>query len=207
MSEQQNFGFGKFVPGFDFLQNLSKGASQSQATLPTLSSWVAPTLNVEELDKRISELKAVHFWLDQNSKALSATIQALELQKMTLATLKGMNFNMAEIAEGLKLKPAGVSAGESSVAERFWMNGAEVLDVGRDAIWLTLQLCAPVLLVALVVGVGIGLLQALTQIQEQTLVFAPKIVAIFVSLLIFLPLMGALMSGFMRNIAARIAGM
>jgi flagellar biosynthetic protein FliQ len=87
------------------------------------------------------------------------------------------------------------------------MNGAEVLDVGRDAIWLTLQLCAPVLLVGLVVGVGIGLLQALTQIQEQTLVYAPKIVAIFLSLLLFLPFMGALLSGFMRNIAARIAGM
>lgn len=87
------------------------------------------------------------------------------------------------------------------------MNGAEVLDVGRDAIWLTIQLCAPVMLVGLVVGVGVGLFQALTQIQEQTLIYAPKIVAIFVSLLIFLPLMGALMSGFMRNIAARIAGM
>ena len=87
------------------------------------------------------------------------------------------------------------------------MNGAEVLDVGRDAIWLTIQLAGPVLIVGLVVGVGIGLLQALTQIQEQTLVFAPKIVAIFVSLLIFLPLMGALMSGFMRQIAARIAQM
>lgn len=87
------------------------------------------------------------------------------------------------------------------------MSGAEVLDVGRDAIWLTLQICAPVLLVGLVVGVSIGLLQALTQIQEQTLVYAPKIVAIFISLLIFLPMMGALMSGFMRNIAARIAGM
>ena len=87
------------------------------------------------------------------------------------------------------------------------MNGAEVLDVGRDAIWLTLQLCAPVLIVGLVVGVGIGLLQALTQVQEATLVYAPKIVAIFVSLLIFLPLMGALMNGFMRNIAARIAGL
>ena len=87
------------------------------------------------------------------------------------------------------------------------MTGAEVLDVGRDAIWLTLQLCAPCLIVGLVVGVAIGLFQALTQIQEQTLVYAPKIVAIFVSLLIFPPLMGALMSGFMRNIAARIAGM
>ncbi len=87
------------------------------------------------------------------------------------------------------------------------MTGAEVLDVGRDAIWLTVQLSLPVLLVGLAVGVGIGLLQALTQIQEATLVYAPKIIAIFVSLLIFLPLMGALMSGFMRHIAARIAGM
>jgi flagellar biosynthetic protein FliQ len=87
------------------------------------------------------------------------------------------------------------------------MNGAEVLDVGRDAIWLTLQLCSPVLIVGLVVGVGIGLLQALTQIQEATLIYAPKIVAIFISLLICLPLMGALMAGFMRQIAARIAGM
>lgn len=87
------------------------------------------------------------------------------------------------------------------------MNGAEVLDVGRDAIWLTVQMSAPVLIVALVVGVGIGLMQALTQIQEQTLVYAPKIVAIFLSLLVFLPFMGALLSNFMRQIAARIAGM
>ena len=87
------------------------------------------------------------------------------------------------------------------------MTGAEVLDVGRDAIWLTLQLCAPCLIVGLLIGVAIGLFQALTQIQEQTLVYAPKIVAIFVSLLIFLPMMGALMSGFMRQIAARIAGL
>ena len=87
------------------------------------------------------------------------------------------------------------------------MSGAEVLDVGRDAIWLTIQLCAPVLIVGLVVGVGVGLMQALTQIQEATLVYAPKIVATFLSLLLFLPLMGALMSGFMRQIAARIAAM
>ena len=87
------------------------------------------------------------------------------------------------------------------------MSGAEVLDVGRDAIWLTIQLSAPVLIVGLIVGVGVGLMQALTQIQEATLVYAPKIIAIFVSLLLFLPLMGALMAGFMRNIAGRIAGM
>lgn len=87
------------------------------------------------------------------------------------------------------------------------MNGVEVLDVGRDAIWLTIQLCAPVLIVGLIVVVLIGLMQALTQIQEATLIFAPKILAIFVALVLFLPLMGALLSGFFQQIAGRIAGM
>ena len=87
------------------------------------------------------------------------------------------------------------------------MNGAEVLDIGRDAIWLAIQLSAPIMIVGLLVGVSVGLLQALTQIQEATLVYAPKIIAIFIALLITLPLMGALMSGFMHQIAARIAGM
>jgi flagellar biosynthetic protein FliQ len=87
------------------------------------------------------------------------------------------------------------------------MSGSEVLDVARSAVWLTLQLSAPIMIVGLVVGVGIGLFQALTQVQEATLVFAPKILAIFLSLLLFLPLMGALMSGFMHQIAARIAAM
>jgi flagellar biosynthetic protein FliQ len=87
------------------------------------------------------------------------------------------------------------------------MNGAEVLDVGREAIWLAIQLAAPILIVGLVVGVAIGLMQSLTQIQEATLVYAPKIIAIFVALLLFLPLMGALMSGFMRHIAERISAL
>ena len=87
------------------------------------------------------------------------------------------------------------------------MNGAEVLDLGRSAIWLTLQLILPILIVGLVVGVIVGLFQALTQIQEATLVFAPKIIAVFLSLLLFLPFMGALMSSFMKQVAARIAAM
>ena len=87
------------------------------------------------------------------------------------------------------------------------MTGAEVLDVARSAVWLTLQMSAPIMIVGLVVGVGIGLLQALTQVQEATLVFAPKILAIFLALLNFLPLMGALMNGFMHQIAGRIAAM
>jgi hypothetical protein len=85
MSDTSNFGFGKFVPGFDFLQSLAKGASSSIPQLPNLSNWVAPTISVEELEKRIDELKAVQFWLEQNSRALTATVQALEVQKMTLA--------------------------------------------------------------------------------------------------------------------------
>ena len=98
MSDSKNAGFAQFVPGFDFLQNLAKNATQAVPQMPNMASWIAPTLNEEELEKRIAELKAVHFWLDQNSKALGATVQALEVQKMTLATLKGMNFNMGDMA-------------------------------------------------------------------------------------------------------------
>ena len=111
MSDLPTAGFGKFVPGFDFLQNLAKGASQTIPQMPNLANWVAPSLNVEELDKRIDELKAVHFWLEQNSRALGATIQALEVQKMTLATLKGMNFNLGDVANAFKLKAADAVAG------------------------------------------------------------------------------------------------
>ncbi len=107
--------FGKLVPGFDFLQNLAKQATDSATKtipqLPNLGNWIAPTLNVEELDKRIQELKAVQFWLDQNAAALKATIQALEVQKMTLATLKGMNFNMGDVANAFKLKVADSVSG------------------------------------------------------------------------------------------------
>lgn len=105
MSDTSAFDFSKFVPGFDFLKNLGKGAVGAAPASP-LGGWVAPTINVEELEKRITELKAVQFWLDQNAVALKATIQALEVQKMTLATLKGMNFSMADLASAFKLKPA-----------------------------------------------------------------------------------------------------
>lgn len=121
MSDTSNSGFGKFVPGFDFLQSLAKGATNSIPQLPNLSNWVAPTISVEELDKRIDELKAVQFWLEQNSRALAATIQALEVQKMTLATLKGMNFSMGDVANAFKLKTAdtvmsGVQKAASTVS-------------------------------------------------------------------------------------------
>ncbi len=130
MSDADSTGFGKFVPGFDFLQNLAKGASTSIPQMPNLGNWVAPTLNVEELEKRIEELKAVHFWLEQNSRALGATIQALEVQKMTLATLKGMNFNIGDVANALKLKAAeSVHSGVQRVTERAASTAKTITDV------------------------------------------------------------------------------
>ena len=117
-------GFGKFVPGFEFLQNLAgqaaggvvQGLEKSIPQLPNLGNWVAPTFNVEDLEKRIEELKAVHFWLDQNAKALGATIQALEVQKMTLATLKTMNFSLGDVANALKIKAADTVASFTAAA-------------------------------------------------------------------------------------------
>jgi flagellar biosynthesis protein FliQ len=85
------------------------------------------------------------------------------------------------------------------------MTGADVLDVGRDALWLTVMMAGPAMLVGLVVGLLIGLLQALTQIQEMTLVFVPKILAIFAALLLFMPFMGAMMGDFMRELMTRVA--
>jgi hypothetical protein len=118
MTDSEHFGFAKLVPGFDFLQSLTKGTAQTLPQMPSLSSWVAPTLDVEELEKRIQELRAVHFWLEQNSKALGATIQALEVQKMTLATLKGMNCSMADLAQAMKLTPQTGAAAASAAASK-----------------------------------------------------------------------------------------
>jgi flagellar biosynthetic protein FliQ len=84
------------------------------------------------------------------------------------------------------------------------MNGAEVLDIARDGIWTLLWVSAPLMIVALIVGLAISLVQALTQIQEMTLVFVPKIIAIFIALIVALPFMGDLMHGYMGRIASRI---
>ena len=84
------------------------------------------------------------------------------------------------------------------------MTGAEVLDIARDGIWVLIIVSAPMMLVGLVIGVIIALFQALTQIQEMTLVFVPKIIAIFVTMLLTLPFMGSVMQGFMTRIADMI---
>ncbi|AMM24343.1 PhaM family polyhydroxyalkanoate granule multifunctional regulatory protein [Variovorax sp. PAMC 28711] len=105
------FAFSQFVPGFDFLKNLTTGGgSGSGSAIPGLSNWVAPTLSVEEVDKRIQELKTVQYWLEQNGHALKATIQALEVQKMTLSTLRGMNVRMEDIASAFTRAAAPAAA-------------------------------------------------------------------------------------------------
>jgi hypothetical protein len=130
MSDTSAFGFGKFVPGFDFLQNLGQaanpGAKGSPQGMPNMASWVAPTMNVEELDKRIQELKTVQFWLEQNTNALKATIQALEVQKMTLSTLQGMNVNMQDLAKAFtaKMPDLGQAAAAAAAAEETKANEA-----------------------------------------------------------------------------------
>jgi DNA polymerase III gamma/tau subunit len=94
-------GFTKLVPGFDFLQSLVKNAG---AALPGIGQWVAPTLDPAELEKRIEELRTVQFWLEQNARMLGATIQALEVQRMTLSTLKTMNVQMDDLRESMQIR-------------------------------------------------------------------------------------------------------
>lgn len=101
MADTANFT--KLVPGFDFLQGLVKNAGSA---LPNIGQWVAPTLNPEELEKRIEELRTVQFWLEQNARMLGATIQALEVQRMTLSTLKTMNVQMNDLRDALSIRPS-----------------------------------------------------------------------------------------------------
>lgn len=84
------------------------------------------------------------------------------------------------------------------------MTGAVVLDLAREGIWVMIMIGAPILIVGLVVGVVIALFQALTQIQEQTLVFVPKILAIFVTMLLTLPFMGAMLGNYMNRLVDMI---
>jgi hypothetical protein len=106
--------FTKMVPGFDFLQSLVKNAGSA---LPSISQWVAPTLDPDELEKRIEQLRTVQYWLEQNSRMLGATIQALEVQRMTLSTLKTMNVQMTDLRDSLTIKSpfmTGASASPST---------------------------------------------------------------------------------------------
>jgi flagellar biosynthetic protein FliQ len=83
---------------------------------------------------------------------------------------------------------------------------AEAIDLMQDAVWVLIKISGPAMMVGLVVGLVVSLIQTLTQLQEQTLVFIPKILAVFVSLVLFLPFMISTLIAFMEQIAGRIAG-
>ena len=118
--------FAKLVPGFDFLQGLVKNAGSA---LPSMGQWVAPTLNHEELQKRIDELKTVQFWLEQNARMLGTTIQALEVQRMTLSTLKTMNVQMTDLRDAMKVAPVASACSAASAAV-----GSMANSFGADAL-------------------------------------------------------------------------
>lgn len=86
------------------------------------------------------------------------------------------------------------------------MNATDVLEVSREAIWVMLKISAPLMLVALAVGLIISLFQALTQIQEQTLTFVPKILVLFATFVLTIPFMSTTLIEFTRELMAKAVG-
>lgn len=109
------WSFGKLMPGFGLFEQWAKGAG---AAMPSMGQWVAPTLDPAELDKRIQDLRTVQFWLEQNARMIAMTVQALEVQRMTLDTLKSMNVPAEALRESLKARvpepPSAPAAAEGA---------------------------------------------------------------------------------------------
>lgn len=103
---------GSAIPGMHQANSngSSSGASGPMGAMSSLGSWSMPTLDPEELEKRITDLKTVQFWLEQNARMIAMTIQGLEVQRMTLSTLKGMNVSMDALRESLKARPTPAEA-------------------------------------------------------------------------------------------------
>ncbi len=105
--------FNPFTAGIEFMQQFSKNmaansglgegatgfGAMAMPKIPGMPEWAMPSMDPAELEKRINELKTVLFWLEQNTNALKASVQALEVQKMTLETLKSMSAGAASMAE------------------------------------------------------------------------------------------------------------
>ncbi|MBP2628630.1 MAG: flagellar biosynthetic protein FliQ [Firmicutes bacterium] len=87
------------------------------------------------------------------------------------------------------------------------MSGDMAIQIGRDALYMVLLISAPMLGLGLLVGVLVSIFQATTQIQEQTLVFIPKIIAIFVAIVVFGPWMLSLMVDYTHEIFISLPGM
>lgn len=102
----KNFDLSKLIPGFDTFAQMAKQmpgmgqgfkpSAMQNPFIPKAGSWVMPTLSTEELEKRITELQTVKLWLENNARLIEATVQALQVQKMTLSTLEGMKENLGK---------------------------------------------------------------------------------------------------------------
>jgi hypothetical protein len=105
---------GSFLPGLDMLQDM---LAKAGASVPGLGPWAAPTLDPQELTKRIEELRTVQFWLENNARLIATTIQSLEVQRMTLTALKSMNVQMGDLAAAFRAPtPSTASAGTDTAA-------------------------------------------------------------------------------------------
>ncbi|MDI1259958.1 PhaM family polyhydroxyalkanoate granule multifunctional regulatory protein [Aquabacterium sp.] len=117
--------FGGLGAGMSFFQDWMKAAGSALPNLQaaqglggkSATPWSLPTLDPEELDKRIQDLKTVQFWLEQNSRLIGMTIQGLEVQRMTLTTLRGMNVSMDAVRESLKARTASPAPAEDPEPE------------------------------------------------------------------------------------------
>ena len=91
------------MTGMDVLQQWMQSA---RSAVPGMQAWASPSLDPEELGKRIEELRTVQFWLEQNAKLIASSIQALEVQRMTLATLQSLKVPLADIGAAFKMPQA-----------------------------------------------------------------------------------------------------
>lgn len=110
MSNSKNLDLSTLIPGFDMFKQMAGqipgvgknlGQSASNPFMPQPGKWIAPSLSIEELEKRITELQTVKLWLENNARLIEATIQALQVQKMTLSTLQDMKINLGKAWAGL----------------------------------------------------------------------------------------------------------
>lgn len=126
MSNAKNFDLSALIPGFDAFKQMAGqipgvgkglGAGGKNPFMPNPGSWIAPTLSVEELEKRIAELQTVKLWLENNARLIEATTQALQVQKMTVATLQEMKVNLGKVWPGMAATSGAATsatAGKSS---------------------------------------------------------------------------------------------
>lgn len=124
MSNAKNFDLSALIPGFDAFKQMAGqipgvgkglGAGGKNPFMPNPGSWIAPTLSVEELEKRIAELQTVKLWLENNARLIEATTQALQVQKMTVATLQEMKVNLGKVWPGMA---AASGAATSATADK-----------------------------------------------------------------------------------------